>query len=307
MKHIPIYMLSISIFLNSMDAPKHAINNQLPFDQWEFFSESNCLDKMGPAIPFWDSKKEQSGTTVAHLHILEHTDFSQKKSILDTECSKGHTSYFLAQNADQVIARSHNTENMEYALSTFRHPNLNFSNYFDLNRYDLIVSCYPIANKELLTKLKCLLNPQGEILCVFNTQSNTKPIVLQAFENMDNLLQKRFPFYQYNLMCATFKEMFPRPADDLLRKMIAQSNLEILSYTPKNFDLLIMKKQHKKFLAACRAIFMKLPTHTHISTQKMNKSADTFIGNIVKIIKKDNSGNWFYPFDLTVVRIKNSN
>lgn len=307
-KYITLYLF-LPLFLNSMDALKPLECRPLTMNNWEFFSEINDLDKMGPALPFWDSKRYISIETVAHLHILEHSNFDKKNSIFDTDCDKGDTAYFLAQKADQVVACTKDKKKLVNAMEKFKHPNLTFSYYFYMNRFDLIIASKPIADPDLLIKLKCLLNPQGEIFCLFNTQSNKKSVLHQAFENMNPLLQKRLPYFQYNLLCSTLKEMFRRPTDDSLQNLIAESNLEILTYKQKTFDILIMKNQHKKFLATCKAIFMALPDtfEFHAKEKRMNKLANTFVGNIAKIIKKDASGNWLYPFDCTVVHVKSIN
>ncbi len=295
----------LSITLNSMDAPKPLECKPLTMDQWEFFSETNDLDRMGPAIPFWDNKKDLPIESIAHLHILEHSNLSEKKSIFNTEYGKRDISYFLATKADHVVVNARDMEETIDTITKFKHPNLTFSPFFHIYKYDLIVSCHPIAEKQLLAQLTSLLNPRGEIFCLFNTQSNKKPVLLQAFENMDAVLKERFPLIQYNLFCSTAKEVFPRPTDNLLKGMIAELNLETLKYAPKTFDVLIMKKQHKKFLATCKASFVALLTiKLHADIKKVKKSANEFIENIVKIIKKDDSGNWIYPFDFTVVHVK---
>lgn len=303
-KYIPLYLF-LPIFLSGMDAPK-TLDNPLTMDHWEFFSQSNLLDKMPTAKLFWNSKKNLSIETVAHLHVLENSNLGEKKSIFNPQCGSGDVAYFLAPKADQVVACTGDKDDMARAIKKCEHPNLTFSYYFANGRYDLIVSCNPIADSDSLAKLKCLLNPQGEIFCLFNTQSNKKSVFHQAFEDMNPLLQKRLPYFQYNIICATLKEMFPRPADDLLQNLIAESNLEILTYKQNSFDILIAKDQHKKFVAGCKALFMALPRsfEFHAGIEKRDKLADIFVGHIVKIIKKDDSGNWFYPFDCTIVHLK---
>lgn len=305
MKKNILFCLFFSLFLNSMDAPRMLQQNPLSMNNWEFFSESNDLDKMNKVIPFWDEKKNLSIETVAHLHVLEQSNLSEKDSIFNPACSKGDIAYFLAHKGNQVTAYTHDKKDMINAIEKFKHPNLNFSHLFGINKYDLIISCNPIADRDLLAKLKCLLNPHGEIFCLFNTKSNKKSVLHQAFENMNPLLEKQLPYFQYNIMRSTLKEMFRRPSDDKLQKLIAELNLEILTYKQSTFDILIMKQHHEKFLATCKAIFMELPRSFESHTEtRMNKLANNFIGRIVNIIKKDEAGNWFYPFDFTIVHLK---
>jgi hypothetical protein len=305
-KYIPLYLF-LPMLLNSMNAPKPLACTPLTINHWQFFSENNDLDRMPPAKPFWNSKKKLPIETIAHLHVLENSNLGKKDSIFNPQCGSGDVAYFLAPKADQVVACTGDKDDMVKAIEKCKHPNLTFSYYFANGRYDLIVSCHPIADSDSLAKLKCLLNPRGEIFCLFNTQSNKKSVFHQAFENMNPLLQKRLPYFQYNIICSALKEMFPRPADDLLQGLIAESSLEVLTYKQNSFDILIAKDQHKKFIAGCKALFMTLPRSFESQAcieKKMNKLANFFVENILKIITKDDSGNWFYPFDCTIVHLK---
>ena len=303
-KHMSLYLF-ISLFLNSMDAPKKFPSYQpLTMSNCQFFERSNDLDKMGAPTLVWNSKKDIE--VMAYLHILQNSNIDKKDLILNIEFNKGDIAHFLTTKADNVIAFTQNQQNMNQAQAEFKHPKLTFTPLFSMiHYYDLIVTCHPVAEMGLLQKTKSLLNHCGEIFCLFNTNSNKKHVLHEVFENMKPVLKKNLSGADYKHLCSLVEVNFPRPTDALLKKMIAQSELEIITYEQKAVNILIVQPQQERFLTDSKAFFMDLPIMNSVSTkQEKTLLANIFIENIIKIIKSDDSGNWIYPFDFTIVHIK---
>lgn len=295
---MPLYLF-IPLFLNSMDAPNPLKHKPLTMNHWEFFSEINDLDRIGPAIPFWQSAQDCSFQTLTHLHILDHSNLSIKdRSIFDAECKQGETSYLLAQKgANKVLGHSKKKENIVAAQEKFEHENLTYSLYFYMDRFDLIVSCHSIASESILTQLKVLLNPQGEIFCLFKTQSNE-----------DTIEEKALSAAKLIYLNSNF-ESAKKPTNELLKEIIAQAGFEILAYDQKKGDILILPHEHQKMIAGCKSFFKSLPVVSFYDTdptktKKYDKFANAFAKKFVELLTKDDKGNWFYPYDYTAIHIK---
>lgn len=298
---MPLYLF-IPLFLNSMDAPNPLKHKPLTMNHWEFFSEINDLDRIGPAIPFWQSAQDCSFQTLTHLHILDHSNLSIKdRSIFDAECKQGETSYLLAQKgAGKVIGYSQEEEIMDIAQKKFKHPNITYTPHFRLYQFDLIVSCHPIASESVLAQLKEYLNAQGEIFCLFKTQSNENAIEEKALGNMP---KKNIIYLNSNLRSVE------KPTNELLKEIIAQAGFEILAYEQKKGDILILPHEHQKMIAGCKSFFKSLPVVSFYDTdptktKKYDKLAHIFAKKFVELLTKDGKGNWFYPYDYTAIHIK---
>lgn len=292
-KYVPIYLF-ISLFLNSMDAP-----NPLNMNHWEFFSETNDLDRIGPAIPFWQSAENYSIETITHLYLLDNSNLClNNRSILDIECKTGEVAYFLAQKGTaKVIGYSAEEKNIAIAKKKFKHQNLiRLSNEAsEKDRFDLIVSCYPLKTKLFLTEIKVYLNPQGEIFCLLKTESNERTIEEKALNAMS------IPFAS--------KENI---SDELIKNIIAQEGFEIITYEQKKGMILICPHERQKVIAGCTSFFKSLPVASFsdtdpTKTKKWDKRAHIFAKKFVQLLKKDAEGNWFYPYDYTVIHIKKLN
>jgi hypothetical protein len=306
MKHfITLNMLIGFIILHGMDTPpkqpKKALTKkpiEKTFDMWEFFSEPNHLDRMLSPIPFWSKEKTCSIEKAAQLSILERNNVNtQNLSVLDATCSKDHSVYFLGQM--RVAGCSNNDEALygarqQYAIGSFdllKKP-------FIRNAYDTIVSCHPIEYALFKVLLLCL-KPQGEIVCLLNTQSNEQSIESKALVDSYPAINK----HSIYKTVGPHKMKLNIPPNDFIKKMITDASCEIITYKNEVCDTLIQDK--KSFLQHCRNSFL---TSSHVkcisSPQNLEKLANFFVSNIIKHVKKDVVGNWFFPYSCTFVHIK---
>jgi len=308
-KYIIAHVLSIFVALHGMDTPeqphKALVFDQL--DQWEFFSEPNSLDKLESPVPFWDKNIGYAVETAAHLHILKNSNLKTKDLyIFDTECSSGHTSYFLAQTAKNVSAYSNNEQNIQYARAKFKQRNLRYCDRYSggFPAFDLIVSCHPTADLPLFQKLTSSLKPQGEIFSLFHTQSNRPRIETEALNDTLPKAKKHLFAYDYRLFSNFLANLSKEsPTDDILKNMIAQSNFEIIAYEKRTCNILIKDKQ--SYLDTCKSFFMKLTfIRSSCGDAPKKKLANLFARKMIEKLKKDVSGNWLYPFECTIVHIR---
>ena len=280
------------------------------FDLWEFFSEPNHLDKMVPVAAMWNKKCGYSVETAAHLNMLKRSKLNiEKLRILDVGCATGHTSEFLAQQAEWVTACEKDKDKFDYAKHQHPLKNIEFCNSgLSWRTYDLIVSCHPEPDLQLFEILHDNLMPRGEMFCTFTTCSNRTPLPVQILQEFIPTMQKYSYRHYYK---PSFEALLQERkancfiTDARIKKMISALDFETKTYEKVAFDILIGDKQH--FLDIQKSSAIDLMKKCKPYTNSSRKLVKNLMRIIIQKLKKDALGNWYYPFDFTVVHIKKRN
>lgn len=267
------------------------------------------IDKWN-AITYADGNFIQKAIALKAIDQLLGKDELRNQAVLHIGCGTSNTSYILSQLAQHVHGIDSSESMINYSQQKYlnkknmSYEKISAENFTPAQQFDIAVifSCLNhIDNKKkALEKINLALSNNGILIGTFITKTNALSITIKAGLRLARNVEQIYPSFNEENLQKKIESSFI--SDDAFKKMLNQSSFDICSYTKLIFDYPL--KDRTSLEKYCRPLSINQLIKQFIPKNLQENSFQEYVTLILNDLKKNNLGQYLFPVDVTIFKVK---
>lgn len=147
---------------------------------------------------------------------------------------------------------------------------------------------------EMIKRIK----PSGELLGMIVTKTNDASWQQSSHDTFVTEAQKR----NFNIEFFSPLNWEIIITDDEVKKQITEMRFDIISYTPKSYNIIIQNKPKLEYLHKCAWLYQLMDLKLSLATKK--EMSALFAQLLVAQLKENSEKQLFYPYNVTEIHLR---